>query len=204
MAILPFPNIPGLCPTTVRWALVANTQTFTSPLSGSSQSLELPGAKWKADLTFDGLPDDQARPLIAFLVSLRGSSGRFTLHNHGHPKPRGTIAGAPVINGAGQTGNTVLMSGWTGTLLAGDYIGLPIAGAGGATHELKMVVADATGPAAVQIESPIRVSPTAGAPVITASPTSVMRLIDDNQTSHGRGGTPVYSIRMSCIEAFHP
>tara|TARA_B110000285_G_C14983301_1_gene542536 strand:- start:14 stop:610 length:597 start_codon:yes stop_codon:yes gene_type:complete len=37
-------------------------------------------------------------------------------------KPRGTWIGTPIINGASQTGNTVVVTNITGTVVAGDYV----------------------------------------------------------------------------------
>jgi len=203
MAILTFPSI---FPTRVKWGLQANTQIFSSPFTKSVQTLEKPGSLWQADLSFRGLNETQIRPLIAFMAQLRGRAGRFFLHDHGHPLPNGTITGSPIISGASQTGTSVLISGFTGTLLAGDYIGLPIFWTdGSAATELKFVTADVTGTGgaiAVSIEPAIRVSPRSGIAVVTNQPTAVMRLVDDKQLSYGRGGSPIYDMSLSAIEAF--
>jgi len=205
MATLPI--FPTLFPTTVKWGIKARTQTFVSSLNGAEQTAELPGARWFADLSYKTLDEAQARPLIAFLARMRGSSGRFLLHDAGHVVPRGTIAGAPTVSGASQTGNTVVLTGFTGTLLEGDYVGLPVLLPDGVTTatEMKVVTADVLGagvPITVNIEPVIRVSPTAGASVQYSTVQAVMRLLDDNQVKYGRGGSPLYDFNVSCTESF--
>jgi hypothetical protein len=126
-----------------------------------------------------------ARAFAAFLVRLRGASGRFYLGDFGHPDNLGTCPGTPVVNGADQTGNTLATSGWTasqsGILLAGDYIQIG--------DKLKMVVidadSDADGLATLTIEPPIEAgdAPADAASIVTSSPMGVFRLIDDEQAA---------------------
>jgi len=164
------------------WSLMSNIQVHTSPLSGATQTLELPGAKWGATLTLQNLMPSEARKLAAFLVSLRGQAVGFYLFDHAHPLPAGSVPGTPVVSGAGQTGSQLVTSGWTinetAILVAGDYIQV-----GG---ELKLVVADANsdgaGASTLQIEPPLRNSPSDAESVITSYPKALMRLTD-NKTS---------------------
>jgi len=190
MAILTFPSV---LPSSAEWQLVSNTQQFKSPFDGSIQSSELPGARWHVSLTFPNQTSSTARVLAAFLASLRGESGRFYLHDHTQPLPRGTIAGNPVVSGAAQTGASINTSGWTGTLLAGDMIGI-----GG---ELKMVTADVTGPGLIQFEPPLRQSPADASPIVTNKPTAVFKLTGDNQASW-RVSPVFYGMSLICEEAF--
>lgn len=204
MAILPFPT---LFPTTVKWGLRTNTQQFKSPITKSTQTIERVGAAWTANLSYAGLDEELLRPLIGFLAALGGTAGRFMLFDAGHPTPNGTISGAAVVSGAGQSGKTVNVSGFTGTLLVGDYIGLPVTRPDGitGTTELKMVTADVTGAGgavAVSIAPAIRATPISGGTVTYNQATSVMRLLDDNQVNYGRGGSPIYSLNISCIESW--
>jgi len=194
MAILAFPaNLPSK----LEWQLVSNTQKFQSPSNGTVQTTELPGAKWHVSLSFPKQYADTARVLVAFLASLRGESGRFTLYDHSQPSPRGTITGTPVVSGAGQIGVSVTSSGWTGTLLAGDMVGI-----GG---ELKMVTADVTGagatPVAIQFEPPLRASPVDLSPIVTNAPTAVFKLTGDNQAAW-KVSPHLYDANLVCEEAF--
>lgn len=197
MPTLTWPS--GLLPSAMEWGLQANTQSFESPLTGSVQTLELPSPRWLATLTFEHLQDSEAAALQAFLASLRGRAGRFTLHNFARPAPRGTAAGTPLVAGAGQTGTSLNLDGFTAgtTLLAGDLFG--VAG------ELKMVKADATadgaGAMTVVFEPPLRASPADNAPVTLSQPTATFMPAEDVARWSVAPGL-VTSLTLSCIEVF--
>ena len=94
MAVLTFPSI---IPSSVSFGITYNTQINISSLSGSVQTIEVPGARWSANLSFDDLEPIEGRVLAAFLIQLRGSSGRFYLYDHSHKLPRGSNLGITVI-----------------------------------------------------------------------------------------------------------
>lgn len=178
MPILTFPSLSRRL-TQLDWSLVSNTQTFQSPLSGSVQTLEMPGARWRAAFTLSALEDVDSAALRAFLVQLRGQSGRFYLYNFARSAPAGVAVGTPIVSGAGQTGTTLVTSGWlnsiTGILKAGDYFGV--------NGELKMVVADTNsngaGVATITFEPPLRSSPANSAAITVSKPTAVFKLDED-------------------------
>lgn len=198
MAILTFPDVSV---SSVEWGLVSNTQTHTSPLSGIVQTLELPGTKWQATIKIDCLTIADHRKVTSFRAALRGQAGRFYLYNHFHSTPSGVATGTPQINGAAQTGGTLLTKGWTisqtGILLAGDYIGFG--------DELKIVTADANsdgaGLATVSIEPPIRTSPADSASITTTEPTCIMRSVESVSSSTNMPNR-VSSFIITAIEAF--
>lgn len=164
------------------WGLRSNTQSFRSPLSGATQTLELPGARWYARLDLPELTPEEWRLMAAFCVGLRGQAGRFYLWDHSHPAPAGSALGVPVVAGAGQTGTNLATSGWqassAGLLLPGDYVQVG--------DELKMVMAqvdsDGSGAATIQVEPPLRVSPAGGSLIVLERAACVMKLVDDEQT----------------------
>ncbi|MCF6267636.1 MAG: hypothetical protein L3J57_13985 [Desulfuromusa sp.] len=176
---------------------------FRSPLNGVTQTLELPGARWAADISFAKMTDGNKRILSAFLVALRGQAGRFYLSDPTNQTPAGSVNGAPVIDTAvSDTPTLIGSSGWTvsaiGVLKAGDMIGF-------ATGELKMVVADvdadASGQAIIHVEPPCREQPTDGTTIVTDAPTCIMRLVDDNQASWNASPPKRYIFSLSCEEA---
>jgi hypothetical protein len=179
MPILTFPTLSRSAPNAFEWALLSNTQTFSSPLTGAVQTTEMPGARWRVAMAMDSLSANDSALLRAFLAQLRGVSGRFYMPNLARPNPRGAATGNPVVSGAGQTGNTLVTSGWsnsiTGILRAGDYFGV--------NDELKMMVADAnsngSGVSTLTFEPPLRSSPLTGATITTVRPTAIFRLEDD-------------------------
>lgn len=201
MATLTFP--PNLISSVV-WKLVSRTQVFTSPLTGSSQTLELPGALWAADINFTVMNDAEKRQLSAFLVALRGRSGRFYLTDPSNSAISGSGAGAPVVDSSvGYTPAAVGISGLTpsatGVFKAGDMLGF-------SNDELKMVIedvdADGSGEALVKVEPPFRTQPTDTSEVVTANPTCIMRLVDDAQAAWQAQPGQLFQSKISCIEAF--
>lgn len=129
-------------PAAVSWRLKSNTQSFSSPLSGHTQTAELPGARWIAELSMPVLTKPRWQAWSALIARLRGQSGRvyFSPPQYLGPEldwttvPGGLSAdddtvsadndvdlvnqlhidtSAPVISGAGQTGAALVTVGWT-------------------------------------------------------------------------------------------
>lgn len=199
MTILTF---PGIIANKMEWSLRSNTQTFSSPLSRTVQTLELPGSHWIATLRFNRLIEDEQRLLMAFLVRLRGESGRFYLYDHSLPSPRGIGTGTPLVDGASQTGSTINTKGWTvsqtNIMKAGDWMEF--------NGELKMVVedvnSDAGGLAAITFEPPFRSSPADNATITVNQAPAIMRLKDDGQTRWSQRPGTLGSFTITAIESF--
>lgn len=177
-------SFPAISPAAIRWTLVSNSQTFRSPLIKSVQTLELPGAYWMAELTFNTLTTAKKRLLSAFLVSLRGGAGRFRLADLGNVEMSGSGSGSPVVmQSLSNLPTAIGSSGWTpgatGVLKAGDMIGF-------AGDELKMVMedvdADGSGQAVIIVEPPFRAQPANASSIVITNPTCIMKLVDDHQT----------------------
>lgn len=199
MTTLSWPTLSRAAPRVLDWSLQPNTQSFRSPLSGAVQTVEIPGARWKASFSMDNLTEADSALLQAFMVKLRGQAGRFTLHNFARPYPRGTLSGTPLVMGASQTGNTLAVDGCTvgATLLAGDFIGV--------NDELKMVVADATangsGEMSLTIEPPLRSSPADNAALTLARPVATFMLAGDESKWSTQPGL-FSSFPVDCIEVW--
>lgn len=195
MVILTFPD---LIPTRAAWGLKSNTESFVSPLSGTTQTVARLGARWKATLEFSGLTLDDGAALDAFLARLGGRSGRFELFPHHRPGNVGT--GFTTINvPAGSIG--LAANGYapsTQIFKGGDFIKV-----GG---ELKMVAlpvtTNASGVASIQFSPPMRSAVSIGSPITGTKPTALM-MLDADEYSVGRGPERAYdSIVISCTEAF--
>jgi len=208
MAVLTFPAT--LTPNTSTWGVTARSRVFTSPLSGVTQVSLFPGSHWHASIRFDFLTDADRRVLAAFLVELEGMSGRFFLFDHSMTTPRGVATGTPLINGASQTGSSLITDGWTtgitNIMRAGDFISFDPPTAD--RRELKMVTADVNsdggGNATLAIKPPIRESPADGAALTTASASTIMRLTADtvSRWSNRPGATnPFSSFVIDCVES---
>lgn len=115
-----FPS--GLIRDVQRSLSVAATAT-TSPFSGTQQVQDWGGEWWEFTLNVKVRKDTDGRLLSAFLAKLRGVVEPFlfddpTLDQNGS-------YGTPLVNGASQTGNTLVTDGWgTDALKVGDFFSL--------------------------------------------------------------------------------
>ena len=149
---------PSITPATNTFELVSNTRTYQSPLTNAVQTSSRKGSLWKASLQFNNLSGDDRKVMQAFLVKLNGQQHRFTLQDHSHTL-RGAGGGTLRVNGATQSGTTLVCDGATASvnnyLRAGDYISF--------NNELHMVVvdanSDASGNVSLSIAPPIRKTP---------------------------------------------
>ena len=200
MTTYAFPTFSGRpAPSTLEWRLVANTQIAQSPLSGSMQTVELPGARWAWSASWANLQPSESAAMEAFLVKLRGQANRFTVPYWPRMTPRGTLSGTTLVFGAGQTGAALSIdgAGVGTTLLAGDVIGV--------NGELHMVATDATangsGQMSLTLCFPLRASPADNAPVTYVSPTATFVL-----TRADRGWTVeagrIASFSIDAVEVF--
>ena len=201
MTTFAWPILTRSAPSSLEWSLLSNTQAFTSPLSQSVQTLELPGARWHLSITFNNMATADAAAMRVFLTQLRGRSNRFTAWPFAVPRPRGVATGTPLVMGAAQTGTSLITDGWTpstaGILLAGDYIGV--------NGELKLLVADAAsngaGQATLSIEPPLRASPTDNAAITTTRPLATF-MLDEDASRWTTNAPSLDSFSISATEAF--
>jgi len=202
MSYANFPTLTRQAPTTGKFSLLTNTQTFESPLNRAVQTMELPGARWKAEFEFANLSEVDIRIIRAFIAKLRGAAGRFWIYDFTHYRPSGSALGTPLIKGASQTGYNLVTDGWTpnqsSLLLPGDYFQV--------NDELKMVVetasSNANGESTIRFEPPLRNSPTDNYPVILTKPSCLMRLDDDEQDSIIMMESRVGTFNLTATEVF--
>ena len=127
-------------PNTMEMGIVFNTQISTSPLSGDVKTLELPGARWRTRLSYSDMTEEETRPLLAWLSSLKGSAGRFFIYDFSLPTPLGGLTSA---NYALNTRSSLTISNAVGGLLApGDLFS--ITASASTVPELKMVTEKVT------------------------------------------------------------
>ena len=200
MPTLTMPAAPGFRAS--RFGLIANTQTFRSPLDGTVQTLELTGARWQVNYELPPMTRAQAAAWIAFLTDLLGSAGRLYGFDPDARAPRGSALGSPQVAGAGQSGKSLFVDGWseleTGLLLPGDYFEV--------NGELKMVTAqadsDSAGEALVAFAPSLRASPADNAALTLDNPKATMMLVDDTQATWDADRASIYGISFSAVEAF--
>lgn len=99
-------TFPNTTPNTNEWEIVTNSIVFTSPLSKTTQVVELPGARWSASLSFTDIEAAEKQLLNLFLTKLRGPSGIFKLHDHSYKGPQGDVSGTPIMVASQQIVNT--------------------------------------------------------------------------------------------------
>ena len=191
MTTIAYPTLSRF-PSSLQWGLSSNTQALESPLTGSVQTVELPGARWQFVLAYPSLEEQDAALLQSFLVRLRGQANRFTCFNFARPVPRGTALGTPLVNNASgspaelQSGSSLITNGWTAgaTLKDGDFFSV--------NSELKMCVADSvadgSGNMTITFEPPLRSSPPHAAPITTDRPTAVFMLTEPTSLWNSRPG----------------
>jgi len=146
---------PSVTPNTSSCELVSNTKTFRSPVSNAVQTVGRKGSLWAVSMQFKNLTGADRAELQGFLAKLNGQEHRFTLHDHSYVR-RGTGGGTLRVNGASQTGSTLVCDGATFSvtsyLLTGDYLSF--------NNELHMITSDASsdgaGNVTLSIAPPIR------------------------------------------------
>ena len=155
----------------------AKITPFYPTLVSTSQSLKQQvrsrgGQRWKIELGYQNLPRASSEAFEAFVMALRGQYNTCTLVVPGaSDAPQGTWPGSPVLNGANQSGRSILLRGFTagqtGVAKAGDYV--TFAG------DLKVykVVADAnsdgSGLATLSIEPALMITSLADGAAVTST-----------------------------------
>lgn len=194
MTILTFPST--VLPTVCSWGLKSLTESFTSPLNNTVQTIGRPGSRWMATLDFGMLNLSQGRQLMGFLAALDGMAGRCYLPNHDRPG----AGAAATVNGAGQLGTTIVLNGVAAyrQFLAGDYFSV--------NGEFKMVTVDTQADAGGNVTLPfapmLRTSPTSGASVTFTNPTALMMLNQSEFVMPRISGPRYNQFSISFIEVF--
>lgn len=178
----------------------------TSIFTGEQQVYQYSGEWWECEVSMPPMRLSAARAFVAFLVSLRGQYGSMYLGDWDARIPLGTASsseGTPLVNGASQTGNTLVCDGapnsQTGYLKAGDYIQIGT----GASGKLHMVVADSdsdgSGNFSLDIEPALRTSPADNTTIVVSNTKGVFRLVS-NETSWQTNAVSLYGITFAVRE----
>lgn len=176
----------------------------SSPFTGQQQVYKHQGEWWEAEVTLPPMKRATAEQVAAFLIKMKGQYGTFLLGDPANTSPRGVGTGTPLVNGAGQTGSSLVTDGWTadttGILKAGDWIQL----GSGATTTLHKVLddvnSDGSGNATLEIFPSLRSSPSDNAAITVTTPKGIWRLAS-NQIEYSIDEASVYGITFACVEA---
>lgn len=175
-----------------------------SPFTFAGQAFAHPGQMWQADVTLPPMKRADAEQWVAWLVSLRGQLGTFLMGDPIGETARGAATGTPLVNGADQTGGSLVIDGATnsitGWLKAGDYIQL----GSGSTATLHKVLADAnsdgSGNVTLDIWPHIRTAPADNATVTVSNTVGRWRLAS-NESSWSVNEAAIYGISFTAMEA---
>ena len=158
-----------------------------SPFSFARYKQDRGGKLWRFNVTVPLLDRDTALNWEAWFLALNGREGSFLFGDPSATNPRGSWAGTPVVNGAGQTGSTLQLRNFTpsaaGVVRPGDYFQL----GNGASSRLYRVPgvtaydADAGGLVTIDIWPALRGPSVNADPVRTVTPQGVFEL-DSNDT----------------------
>lgn len=140
------------------------------------------GQMWEIAGSLPLMTRAQAAAYVTFMLKLNGKKGTF-LFPIPDATPRGVATGTPLVKGGGQTGNSLIIDGFTngvtGILKAGDWFNL---GSGSSTR-LHMVLDDVnsngSGEVTVDIWPSLRESPSDNAAVTLTNCKLLSRLKSD-------------------------
>lgn len=183
---------------------VNSVATSMSPFSNKQQVVAHSGQLWEAEVTLPPMDRADAEQWVAFLVSLRGMLGTFLMGDPSGVTPRGSAGGTPIVKGANQTGDILLIDGatasQTGYLKSGDYLQVG-AGATASLHKvLADVNSDSSGNVNIDIWPSIKTAPTDNSTVVLSSAKGLFRLIS-NETSWNITAASIYGITFGARQA---
>lgn len=178
-------TFPDVTPASASFRIVRSTSSSVSPFTFRQQVYNFGGERWEGNVTFPPMTSANAANLQAFFLEMQGSYGTFL---YGDPNylaqgARGLATGSPLVKGAAQTGNTLIVDGLannlTGWLLKGDYIQI----GAGTSARLYQVAADVntngSGEATLTIYPALRSSPADNAAVVVNGAVGCFRLTDN-------------------------
>lgn len=156
-----------------------------SPFTFSGQAHAYQGQMWQVDITLPRMRRADANIWIAWLVSLKGQSGRFLIGDPTCTSPQGlanTSLGVPVITS--QTGGSIDVTGASpskaGWLLAGDYIQIGNASAATLHQVLQDASTDASGNVTLDVWPDVR--GTRSGNIVVQNPVGNFRLSTNEQS----------------------
>jgi hypothetical protein len=178
---------PAIIPNNTQIQLLSNTKTYISPISGSIQTIDRGGERWKISLVHRNLRGSNRAVMLAYSSKLNGQQHRIIIHNHAENN-RGLLGGVPVINGAGQTGTAVNIDGCaasiTNWMREGDFFSI--------NGELKICISDVdsdvVGDATINFAPRLRSAPSDGSSVDTSQGTGTFLLSQSGVSWTNRPG----------------
>lgn len=172
------PTSPGI--REIEWLFSGNTAFTESTFTRQRQHFRFPGDLLRAKVTMPKMARDEAADFAAWGAALRGRYGTFLL-GPVEKTPRGTATGTPLVQGGGQTGDSLVIDGCTPGitfLKAGDWFHVWEDKA--VLHMvLKDAAADGFGVVTLDVFPRIRIAPADNAALQVHSPQGTFRMDDD-------------------------
>lgn len=189
-----------LIPATSEFKLKRTERTNKSKFTEASQTISSPTGRWTASLRFSNIRRADARELIAFLWSLRGSYGQFRLFDWSAPSANGAGDSYPIAQlSSALPGMVKLVSSKPSTLLAsmGDYVEIN----GELKGLLADVVTDTSGVATVIFEPFLRTPANASTMINFDQPTGIFCLEAGYEVPRATSGKLVMAeLTIPCVE----
>ena len=166
------------------------------------QLTEWPGDSLALNVQLPPMDRASAAEWLAFLMETDGRLNTFYIGPDGLEKnPRSTASGTPTVNGASQTGKSILMAGWTGDLVRGDFIQVLHSDTPTNLKRLYIVVADTSAVASIAIRPTLRInSPANGAACSFVNPVGLFRL-SGNKIGWSLDEAQIYGLSFNAVEA---
>lgn len=172
-----------------------------SPFSYKTQTQAFSGQMWFSEVTLPPMVRADADLWIAFLLKLNGVQGTMLLGDRSKASPKGTPLGTPVVSGSGQSGQSLVTTGWTpsatNVLKAGDYFQI-----GSRLYmNLNDASANGSGNATLDIFPRLRESPSSGATIITSNCVGLFRLASSSAQMYSVDAASIHGMSFSAEEA---
>lgn len=198
---LDLPSHTGIAKIDLRAVQV--TAMTMSPFTYRQQVVVHPGQRWEAEISLPPMKRADAEAWVGWLLALRGRSGTFLLGDPLATSPIGNGGGTPLVQGADQTGSTLVIDGCTASqstyLAAGDYIQL----GSGASSQLYKVTqtasSDIAGNATLEIWPELRSSPADNATITVDAPKGLFRL-STNEVNWSINEASVFGVTFPAVE----
>jgi len=160
-----------------RWRMIDNAARFTSPISRVAQSVGRPGTYWACSIE---LPESMDLTVAADWASLLAqlAGGKASVYVPPPMRNISTVAGTPRIKGAGQSGMTLALDGFTpgDVIQNGQFLSYDTATFRALHIAVATVVADGAGEMSLPVRGPTRREPPDNAIINLSSPTCEMVL----------------------------
>lgn len=198
-------DFPAVGITNSSFRLVRVVSESTSVFTGASQFYQHQGEWWEGEVTFRVMRRADAALVQAFLAKLRGKYGTF-LYSDPDALALGKlgVGGTITVNGAAQTGNSLIVDGMTtstnGILKQGDYFQIGTGSSARLYMATENLDSNGSGQGTLTFEPKLKESPADNASIITTAPKGVFRL-SENISEWRAGATNLYEITISFKEA---